>query len=595
MKTELVYLTDSYLKEIEAKVLEIEIVNKKLAKLILDKTIFYPEGGGQSSDHGRIVIKDKNFTVKQVRLENEEIKHYVELKENLPEKTTCFLEIDWKRRYKNMQIHTAGHIIDWALSELKLHNDKITPHKANHKKKPCLIYLGKSKSIEKSDLQKRVNKILKNNLKITTEFISYEELREKALYVFPNLPKDKPLRMVTLEGYKGVPDGGTLIKKTGEIYSIILQDIKVTKYSTEIYYNVEETKTSLTKMTITNHKKISKNLASIQKEALKEIDKLTTMPMLEKLRIKYLGRKAKFVQILRTLKNLPYDIRAEIGRQANELKQEIILKLDEKEIELKKIIQNESLEKEWIDVTEPGISPEVGHIHPITQMLWRATDIFESMGFEIIEPPEIDTDYNHFTAVNIPVNHPARDMWDTIWTEDGQIAIAHTSTMQNRILSQLEPPIRAIVPGRCFRNEATDSSHEHTFYQIEGVYLDKGITLAHLISTLKIFLEAFMDKKLRIKIQPSYFPFVEPALEIMMERPGYKKIKLENEYDKKEWLEVIPCGPIHPNVLKEAGKDPNVYTGFAWGFGLDRLTMVKYGIDDIRYYHSGDLRFLKQF
>lgn len=227
-------------------------------------------------------------------------------------------------------------------------------------------------------------------------------------------------------------------------------------------------------------------------------------------------------------------------------------------------------------------------------MMWKATEVFESMGFEIIEPTEIDNDFNHFTALNIPEGHPARDMWDTFWTESDQIAIAHTSTMQNRILSQLKPPIRAIVPGRCFRNEATDSSHEHTFYQIEGVYLDENINLSHLVSTLKTFLEKFFEREIRIKIQPTYFPFVEPAIEIMMERPGFTKDK-NKKYDNNEWLEVIPCGPIHPNVLKAAGIDPDKYSGFAWGFGLDRISMVKYGIDDIRHFHSGDLRFLKQF
>ncbi len=595
MKTKLLYLEDAYLKESEAKIIDIEIVNNKLAKVILDQTIFFAEGGGQPSDQGQIIVDDVSYKVKQVRLEGGEIKHYIDLKSTAPEKGKCYMEIDWPRRYHNMQIHSAGHIIDWAISELKIHNEKIKPSKANHGKKPFIKYQGSAEEIEKSDLQKRVNKLIEKNLKINVKFVTLKELEKIALYTFPNLPTNKPLRIVQLEGYSAVPDGGTLVKKTGEVPSIVIEKVDASKDETVVFYKVETAKKEKQESANTEDvEKIDAIIKKFESEGIKAINEASTLPMVEKLRIKFLGRKSELTQVLRKLKDLPYDDRARIGQVANKLKNKLESAIDEKIELLSKKQLKKTIEKDWEDVTAPGILPKIGHVHPITQMMWKTTDIFQSMGFSIVEPTEIDNDFNHFTALNIPEGHPARDMWDTFWTEDDQIAIAHTSTMQNRILSSFEPPIRAIVPGRCFRNEATDKSHEHTFYQVEGVYLDKGITLTHLVSTLKTFLERFFEKDIRIKIQPSYFPFVEPAIEIMMERPGYTK-KDKNKYDNKEWLEVIPCGPIHPNVLKAANIDPEVYSGFAWGFGLDRISMVKYGIDDIRHFHSGDLRFIKQF
>ncbi|HEX9805163.1 MAG TPA: phenylalanine--tRNA ligase subunit alpha, partial [Candidatus Dojkabacteria bacterium] len=471
------------------------------------------------------------------------------------------------------------------------------PVEGSHGKKAYLAYKGSAKKIDKSDIQKRVNQIIEKNLKITVKLVSLEELKKEALYVFDNLPKDKPLRVVTLEGYKSVPDGGTLVKSTGEIESIIIESIEDIKDDEfRVNYSTKITKPksfTAPKITTDDSQKITEKIKKLKDSASKEVGEISTLQMIEKAKIKYLGRKSELVQILRMLKDLPYDIRGEIGKQSNDLKEFLTSLIEKKEEKLKSDKFNETLKEEWLDVTVPVNTEGIGHVHPLTQMLWRVTDIFQSMGFEVIEPTEIDNDFNHFTALNIPENHPARDMWDTFWTKDGRIATAHTSTMQNRILSRIKPPIRAIIPGRCFRNEATDSSHEHTFYQVEGIYLDKNINLTHLVSTIRTFLEAFFEREVRLKIQPTYFPFVEPALEVMMERPGFKKN--DNKYNKSEWLELMPCGPIHPNVLKLAGIDPDEYSGFAWGLGLDRLVMVKYGIEDIRHFHGGDLRFLSQF
>lgn len=245
-----------------------------------------------------------------------------------------------------------------------------------------------------------------------------------------------------------------------------------------------------------------------------------------------------------------------------------------------------------IDLTLPGIKPLLGHLHPITQMRHLAEDIFLNMGFRVVESVEVDTDYNHFEALNFPVGHPARDTWDTFWTTEHFLPIAHTSTMQNRVLSEYAKSnkpdaLRVIIPGKCFRYEATDQVHEHTFYQIEGVYVSKTASLAELIGVLKTFVESYYGYKIPYKFQPTYFPFVEPGLEMLVERTNKEGIK--------KWLELITCGPIHPNVLRMAGLNPEEYRGFAWAIGLDRLVMLKYGINDIREFHKGDLRFLRQF
>jgi phenylalanyl-tRNA synthetase alpha chain len=236
-----------------------------------------------------------------------------------------------------------------------------------------------------------------------------------------------------------------------------------------------------------NLKKINK----IKQKALDELTNINNLDSLKEFRIKYLGRKSELTQILRSIKDLPKGKKAEFGKTANLAKISIEEKLSsiKNKVELEEVIQ----ESEDLDVTAPGILHTIGHIHPITQMRWETEEIFQKMGFEIIEPYDLDDDYHNFESLNMPKDHPARDIWDTFWTEDGHIAITHTSSMQNRIFRSIKPPIRAIVIGKTFRNERTDPRHEHTLYQCEGVYVDKGISLSHMIGTLKTFFDVFFD------------------------------------------------------------------------------------------------------
>ena len=216
------------------------------------------------------------------------------------------------------------------------------------------------------------------------------------------------------------------------------------------------------------------------------------------------------------------------------------------------------------------------------------------MGFSVEESRQLDDDYHMFTSLNFPPGHPARDNWDTFWTEEKLTPPAHTSTMQNRVLKEYDLPIRVVIPGRCFRNEATDASHEHTLHQVEGVYVDKNISLGDMLGTIKKYLEEYYETTLDIKLQPAYFPFTEPDLEFLISCPFCKKSGC-GTCGNTGWMEIMGCGMIHPNVLREGGIDPDVYTGFAWGFGLDRLVMIKHAIEDIRGFHSGNIDFLEQF
>lgn len=300
------------------------------------------------------------------------------------------------------------------------------------------------------------------------------------------------------------------------------------------------------------------------------------------------------------IKNLPAGkARAEFGREVNALKAEL-------EGLIKKSLSFGARELTPIDTTAPfdvNVQPkdqpklltaDSSSRHPLMTELASILDIFARMGFEAVESRELDDDYHMFGSLNFPKDHPARDEYDTFVTDEGLIAPAHTSIMQNRVFKSMDIPIRVIIPGRVFRNEDLDARHEHTFYQLEGVYVDEGINAGHLIATLKAFLEEYYGQALEVRTQPFYFPFTEPSFEFALSCPFCKK-KGCHICSHTGWIELLGCGMIHPNVLKEGGIEPSKYTGFAWGVGIDRLVMMKYGIEDIRHFHSGNLKFLRQF
>lgn len=309
-------------------------------------------------------------------------------------------------------------------------------------------------------------------------------------------------------------------------------------------------------------------------------------------------RSSELKSLASELQTLPTEERAAAGRALNELKQALLIAIEER--------QNELTEASVvpIDVTAPWdvnskaatlLPTEFGTQHPITIELERVIDIFTRMGFDAHESRQLDDDWNMFGALNFPEGHPARDGYDTFRTEEGFIPPAHTSTMQNRVLKDGKKKLEAggqiasISYGRVFRNEDVDPTHEHTFYQQEGVFVSRDASLAQMLGTLRAFFEEYYGQKLAIKTQPAYFPFVEPGLEFMIEKPASIGGKAG------DWLEMLGCGMIHPNVLSAAGIDPTKYRGFAWGGGVERMIMLKYGIEDLRHFESGKLAFLRKF
>lgn len=327
------------------------------------------------------------------------------------------------------------------------------------------------------------------------------------------------------------------------------------------------------------------NLQELRKSALNEIEKAKNQDDLEKVRLKYLGRKGELTAVLRSLAERSAEEKVRVGKEANRLKSELEALFATKKAALEK---ERPAKKERIDITAPGEKVSRGSSHPISRLRKEAEDIFGSLGFEIIEGPEVETEHYNFDALNIPADHPAREMWDTFWLRqneiknEGLLMRTHTSPVQIRYMEKHNPPFRIIAPGRVFRHEATDASHEIQFYQLEGLMVGKDVSLADLKGILEQFLRRLMGEKIQIRFKPSYFPFVEPGVEVDMLWNG-------------RWLEMLGAGMVHPGVLRAGGLNPNEWQGFAFGVGIDRLAMLKYKIDDIRLFYSGDLRFLKQF
>ena len=341
-------------------------------------------------------------------------------------------------------------------------------------------------------------------------------------------------------------------------------------------------------------KELSQKLEGLEQDARRDLqEKSGNKAKLEEVYRSYLGKKGSLSHLLKSLSALEPDKRRELGQKANETRKEIefiynssLEALQRKELESR-------LKEEYYDCLRP-LSLQRGSLHPISQMQYEVEDIFRSMGFQLISGPELESDEYNFTRLNFSVDHPARDMQDTIWTSKGKLMRTHTSAVQVRALENLEPPFRVIAPGRCFRYEETDASHENTFHQVEGMMVGSELSVAHLIYVMKNFLACVFKKELRVRLRPGYFPFVEPGFELDMscllcDSKGCQACK------QSAWIELLPCGLIHPNVLKGGGLDPQKWSGFAFGLGLDRLVMMRYGIEDIRHFLSGNLRFLKQF
>ncbi|MGZ3636930.1 MAG: phenylalanine--tRNA ligase subunit alpha [Ktedonobacterales bacterium] len=336
-------------------------------------------------------------------------------------------------------------------------------------------------------------------------------------------------------------------------------------------------------------------LADLLARASAELEAVTATEQLEEWRTRYLGReRGELTGILKGLGKLPPEQRKVIGAAANQVKTELERLLEARSQELRAREQADALERERLDVTLPGRPVPRGHVHPLAQTMRDIVRVMGLMGFQLFDGPEIETDYYNFQALNIPPDHPARDMQDTFWIAPGQILLrTQTSPMQIHVMERMRPPVRAIVLGKVYRNEAIDASHEAIFHQVEGLLIDEECTMANLRGTVERFAQEMFGADRKVRFRPSYFPFTEPSAEFDMDcmickGAGCRVCKYTG------WLEMGGSGMVNPKVLREVGYDPAVYRGFAFGLGVERIAMLRYGIDEIRQFSSNDLRFLRQ-
>ncbi len=331
------------------------------------------------------------------------------------------------------------------------------------------------------------------------------------------------------------------------------------------------------------------DIDALRDDALDALGRVGSTEDLDAWRVEHLGRSGRLTQVLRGVAQLPPEERRAVGAAGNAAKALLEERLTARRAAIE-AARMESLAEDAIDITLPGRPALLGRYHPSTIVIREICEIFKGMGFQVVEGPEVEWDRYNFEVLNIPKDHPARDMFDTFWLDTNRDADGgfttllrtHTSPMQARVMEEHEPPVRVIVPGKCYRYEATDATHESQFHQIEGLAVDKGVTFANLKHTLYEFARQMFGPDTRVRFRCDYFPFVEPGVDMSIEWRG-------------DWLEIMGAGMVHPNVLRAVGYDPSVYTGFAFGMGPERIAMLKYGINDVRHFFANDIRFLRQF
>jgi len=339
---------------------------------------------------------------------------------------------------------------------------------------------------------------------------------------------------------------------------------------------------------------MKEKLAKIKEEALRQIEDSDALEKLNEVRVNFLGKKGELTTVLKSMKDVAPEERPKVGQMVNELRDEIERVLEQAKSKMEEKAREAAMKREVIDVTLPAKRNLVGHRHPNRIVLDEVERIFIGMGYEVVEGPEVEYDYYNFEALNIPADHPAKDEQDTFYVTNDILLRTQTSPVQVRTMEKGKLPIRMIAPGRVFRSDEVDATHSPSFHQIEGMIVDKSITFADLKGTLAQFAKELFGEKTKVKFRPHHFPFTEPSAEV-----DVSCFKCGGEGCRfckgSGWIEILGCGMVHPKVLKMSGIDPDVYSGFAFGIGLERITLLKYEIDDMRLLYENDIRFLKQF
>ncbi len=328
------------------------------------------------------------------------------------------------------------------------------------------------------------------------------------------------------------------------------------------------------------------DLQQIVSDGLAQINAASSVQALDEVRVQYLGQKGTVTMQLKQLGQLPPEVRKTAGQAINQAKGQLFTAIQEKKNTLMAAELNEKLMDEAIDVTLPGRQMGRGGVHPVSRTMQRIIDLFSQVGFDVVTGPEIEDDFHNFEALNFPAHHPARAMHDTFYFPDGHLLRTHTSPVQIRAMKTMQPPIKIIAPGKVYRSDS-DQTHTPMFHQVEGLVIGEDVTFASLKGVLNQFVNAFFEDDLQIRLRPSYFPFTEPSAEVDVE---WKK-----DDGSIDWLEVLGCGMVHPNVLRSGGIDPEKYTGFAFGLGVERFAMLRYGVQDLRNFFENDMAFLRQF
>lgn len=600
MKTTLLYLSDPYQKEIDTTISSFEKVNEKEYKIILNETIFYPFGGGQSTDQGILEFENGiKGEVYQVLLQQGEVWHYVKFAENteITEGMKLHGVIDWARRFKHMQIHSAGHIIDFAIHALGLTPSILQPLKGDHGKKPFISYSG---TINAQEYQQKIleksNELIDQNKSFTWEFVDKAELEKTAIYLQPGLPENKPLRKLTLEGIGSVADGGTIVAKTSEVPHVEITNIVIdtNQNTTTIHYQLSNIENDqLTK----NQKQNKENVFSSKTnqfsayidEVHLKIAAMKTEPELTQLWREYLGKEGIVSELLKKIKEVKAEDRKTFGQDVNLLKNEIDTLINNAKATLL-----ESSASEYLNQKQGTIgykTPKIGHYHPLTETINQINGIFYRLGYSVYDGPELETDEYLFQRCNLPEHHPARDLQDSIFIEEPNILMrTQTSSVEARALENLKPPFKIVVPGRAYRNEKVNKSNHFLFHQYQLVCVQEKVTLADLFATINHMFKSLYGPDVIIRFRNKYYPEVEPGVGADMQCPFCKGEGCV-VCKKRGWLEMAGAGIIHPNMMRMAGLDTAKWQGFAFGFGLDRLAMTKHGIQDVRVLLGGNLAY----
>jgi phenylalanyl-tRNA synthetase alpha chain len=580
--TEALYLIDSYQTATTARIAE---VGKDF--LILDQTNFYPQGGGQPSDKGSIKSESGELNVKSVEYNGGEIKHVGTVKGEFKIGQSVQLEIDWSLRLKHMQWHTAGHLLDLVARDLY---KNLIPVRGMHGigKKLFIEYEGIN-NLDVNKLNSELERLIGSKPEIKTQFVTLEQLKSMSNWLPAKLPTSKKLRVLSIGADYHIPDGGTQLKTGERIWPITITRIEQTEQSTLVHYQVNQPKTE--HYHDSNHSSnsdTSSEITNLQSQFATDFEQVKTQSNLDTLYIKYLGKKGNTTKLLKSLRGLTLQDKQKYGPLLNELKKSQEQAIIDKKKSLKFDVSNLTS----VDLTIPGTVKSTGHLHPTTVIIREMNEFFTRQGYSIGEGPEIeDVEYN-FRRLNLPEGHPATDLQDSLFIEEPNLLLrTHTSSVETRMLSSYKPPMRVVVPGKCYRNETTSLTNSAFFYQYQGFVVDKGITMGHLKETLTKFHQFLFGADVKLRFRYKYYPEVSPGMGVDMQcrfchGSGCQVCKYRG------YIEVLGSGMIHSNTLKACGIDPEVYSGFAFGMGLDRLVMSKYGITDIRKLYGGEIIYL---